>query len=219
MAKQCSAADQEFIDGLPTCDIFTKPYMTANPHLFVDTAWIDVAALRSFLVDRDSDRDHIVISSSSPGVSVPPTRVKRELNTSDMFPDTVKVKSESLADPEMSDHEWINIPTLREFLGNSAPEAGSDVSSTRFMRFSPYPDLIRLKTGTELTLVEALENAYVVDQNTADKIATAFRMGVLTNPHNEVTHRMGRNSQRQSKIAQKARESQERTTERKDLEA
>ncbi|KAJ7513235.1 hypothetical protein B0H11DRAFT_1949118 [Mycena galericulata] len=199
MAKQCSAADQEFIDGLPTRDvkafrdyIFTKPYMTANPHLFVDTAWIDVAALRSFHVDWDSDRDHIMISSSSPGVSVPPTRVKRELNMSDMFPDTVKVKSESLADPEMSDHEWINIPTLREFLGNSAPEAGSDASSTRFMRFSPYPDLIRLKTGTELTLVEALE---------------------------KFTHRMARNSQHQSKIAQKARESQEQTTERKDLEA
>ncbi|KAJ7500818.1 hypothetical protein B0H11DRAFT_1994569 [Mycena galericulata] len=191
MAKQCSAADREFIDGLPKRNvkafrdyIFTKPYITANPHLFVDTAWINVAALRSFLADRDSDRDHI-----------------------------------SLTDPEMSDHEWINIPTLREFLGNSAPEAGSDASSTRSMRFSPYPDLIRLKTGTELTLVEALENANVADQNTADKIATAFRMGVLTNPHNEVTHRMARNSQRQSKIAQKARESQKRTTERKDLEA
>ncbi|KAJ7433146.1 hypothetical protein B0H11DRAFT_2122819 [Mycena galericulata] len=164
MAKQRSAADREFIDGLPTRDvkafrdyIFTKPYMTANPHLFVDTAWIDVAALRSFLADRDSERDHIVIFSSSPGVSVPPTRVKREWNASDMFPDTVKVKSESLADPEMSDYEWINIPTLREFLGNSAPEAGSDASSTRSMRFSPYPDSIRLKTGTELTVIEALE--------------------------------------------------------------
>ncbi|KAJ7484769.1 hypothetical protein B0H11DRAFT_2279492 [Mycena galericulata] len=74
-------------------------------------------------------------------------------------------------------------------------------------------------TGTKLTLVEALEKAYVVDQNTADEIATAFRTGVLTNPHNEVTHRMARNSQRQSKIAQKARESQEQTTERQELEA
>ncbi|KAJ7480441.1 hypothetical protein B0H11DRAFT_1915849 [Mycena galericulata] len=66
---------------------------------------------------------------------------------------------------------------------------------------------------------ETTYSAYVVDQNTADEIATAFRMGVLTNPHNGVTHRMARNSQRQSKIAQKARESQERNTERKDLEA
>ncbi|KAJ7434885.1 hypothetical protein B0H11DRAFT_1756811, partial [Mycena galericulata] len=74
-------------------------------------------------------------------------------------------------------------------------------------------------TGTKLTLVEALEKAYVVDQNTADEIAAAFRTGVLTNPHNEVTHRMARNSQHQSKIAQKARESQEQTTERQELEA
>ncbi|KAJ7456401.1 peptidase family C54-domain-containing protein [Mycena galericulata] len=78
MAKQNSVADLEFIDGLPTRDVkafqdymFTKPYITANPHLFIDTAWIDVAALR----------------------------VKREFDASDVFPDTVKVKSESLAAP------------------------------------------------------------------------------------------------------------------------
>ncbi|KAJ7474626.1 hypothetical protein B0H11DRAFT_1918334 [Mycena galericulata] len=102
----------------------------------------------------------------------------------------------------------------------STPQRQALTRPRRVLRvFSPYPDLVHIKTGTELTLVEALENAYVVDQNTADEIATAFRMGVLTNPHNGVTHRMARNSQRQSKIAQKARESQERNTERKDLEA
>ncbi|KAJ7451197.1 hypothetical protein B0H11DRAFT_2289039 [Mycena galericulata] len=106
MAKPNYAADLEFIDGLPTRDVkafrdymFTKPYITANPHLFVDTAWIDAAALRSFLADRDSDRGHIMISSSSPGVSVPPARVKHEFDASDVFRDTVKVKSESLAAP------------------------------------------------------------------------------------------------------------------------
>ncbi|KAJ7502216.1 hypothetical protein B0H11DRAFT_2365550 [Mycena galericulata] len=39
------------------------------------------------------------------------------------------------------DHEWIDIPALREFLGNSAPEAGSDASSTRSTRLSACPDL------------------------------------------------------------------------------
>ncbi|KAJ7450993.1 hypothetical protein B0H11DRAFT_2246571 [Mycena galericulata] len=44
------------------------------------------------------------------------------------------------------DHEWIDIPALREFLGNSAPEAGSDASSTRSTRLSACPDLVRIKT-------------------------------------------------------------------------
>ncbi|KAJ7434886.1 hypothetical protein B0H11DRAFT_2369439 [Mycena galericulata] len=44
------------------------------------------------------------------------------------------------------DHKWIDIPALREFLGNSAPEAGSDASSTRSTRLSACPDLVRIKT-------------------------------------------------------------------------
>ncbi|KAJ7737455.1 hypothetical protein DFH07DRAFT_753048 [Mycena maculata] len=66
-------------------------------------------------------------------------------------------------------------------------------------------------TGTKLTLVEAIEK-YVTSDN-----LPAFT-GALTNTHNEVAHRMARNSQRQSKIAEKARQSQEQTAERKQLE-
>ncbi|KAJ7473902.1 hypothetical protein B0H11DRAFT_2429838 [Mycena galericulata] len=44
------------------------------------------------------------------------------------------------------DHEWIDIPALREFLGNSAPEAGSDASSTLSTRLSACPDLVHIKT-------------------------------------------------------------------------
>lgn len=89
-------------------------------------------------------------------------------------------------------------------------------------------------TGIKLTLVEAIEryvtffesclqrsliySCYVVDQNTADEIQTSMRSGILTNPHNEVAHRMSRNSQRQSKTARKARESREQTAERTQLE-
>ncbi|KAJ7733078.1 hypothetical protein DFH07DRAFT_968169 [Mycena maculata] len=74
-------------------------------------------------------------------------------------------------------------------------------------------------TGTKLTLVEAIEKAYEVDKNTADEIETSLLTGALTNTRNEVAHRMARNSQRQSKIAEKARQSQEQTAERKQLEA
>ncbi|KAJ6611789.1 hypothetical protein B0H10DRAFT_2223708 [Mycena sp. CBHHK59/15] len=95
MPTDYSSADMELIDGLPTCvlkdfrshasethpgsnvpltrlsQIFTKSYITANAHVFIDTACIDILALRSFLAawDRDSARDTIVISSSSPGPS------------------------------------------------------------------------------------------------------------------------------------------------------
>ncbi|KAJ6553788.1 hypothetical protein DFH09DRAFT_1495357 [Mycena vulgaris] len=60
------------------------------------------------------------------------------------------------------------------------------------------------RTGIKLPVVEAIESAYVVDQQVADEIESSLRTGILTNLHNEVAHRMARNSSRQFKIAQKA---------------
>ncbi|KAJ6587751.1 hypothetical protein B0H10DRAFT_1954453 [Mycena sp. CBHHK59/15] len=74
------------------------------------------------------------------------------------------------------------------------------------------------QTGIKLTCVEAIESAYVVDQKTADEIQTSMRTGILTNAHNEVAHRMARNSQRQSNTAQRARESRQQIEERRLLE-
>ncbi|KAJ6567503.1 hypothetical protein B0H10DRAFT_2238590 [Mycena sp. CBHHK59/15] len=74
------------------------------------------------------------------------------------------------------------------------------------------------QTGIKLTCVEAIESAYVVDQKTADEIQMSMRTGILTNAHNEVAHRMARNSQHQSNTAQRARESRQQIEERRLLE-
>ncbi|KAJ6618952.1 hypothetical protein B0H10DRAFT_2433633 [Mycena sp. CBHHK59/15] len=82
MSTDHSSADMEFIDRLPTRVLkdfrdymFTKSYISANPHVFLDTAWINISALQSFLEARDRgdfERDTILIPSSSPE---PPRRL------------------------------------------------------------------------------------------------------------------------------------------------
>ncbi|KAJ7208565.1 hypothetical protein GGX14DRAFT_317925, partial [Mycena pura] len=59
-------------------------------------------------------------------------------------------------------------------------------------------------TGIKLTPVEALER---VDENVAREIQMSLQTGILSNPNNELAHRMARNGQRQSAAARRARES------------
>ncbi|KAJ7203392.1 hypothetical protein C8J57DRAFT_1101243 [Mycena rebaudengoi] len=84
-------------------------------------------------------------------------------------------------------------------------------------------------TGIGLSLVEAIEkvhsNSYFcssisfltlcsarkVDQDVARDIEASMKSGILTNPHNDVFHRTGRNNQRQTAAAHKSRESQQLT--------
>ncbi|KAJ6483018.1 hypothetical protein DFH09DRAFT_950106, partial [Mycena vulgaris] len=63
--------------------------------------------------------------------------------------------------------------------------------------------------GIKLSPVEALESRRKIDQNVADEIKMSMETGILSNPNNELSHRMSRNSQRQSTIARKSRESRE----------
>ncbi|KAJ6624569.1 hypothetical protein B0H10DRAFT_2186634 [Mycena sp. CBHHK59/15] len=72
-------------------------------------------------------------------------------------------------------------------------------------------------TGTKLTLVEAIETAFILDKKTADEIQTSLRTGILTNAHNEVAHRMSRNSQRQSRTAKRVREAEQRLDQQRHL--
>ncbi|KAJ6590288.1 hypothetical protein B0H10DRAFT_2332246 [Mycena sp. CBHHK59/15] len=69
MAAHHSPADQQLINALSTGVLrdfreymFNKAYISANPGIFLDTAWISMPALRAFLEARD--RDTITISSS-----------------------------------------------------------------------------------------------------------------------------------------------------------
>ncbi|KAJ6574016.1 hypothetical protein B0H10DRAFT_1696492, partial [Mycena sp. CBHHK59/15] len=64
-------------------------------------------------------------------------------------------------------------------------------------------------TGIKLSPVEALEIRRKVDQNVADQIKMSLETGILSNPNNEISHRLARNSQRQSAVARKSHESRE----------
>ncbi|KAF8217297.1 hypothetical protein K438DRAFT_1954146 [Mycena galopus ATCC 62051] len=69
-------------------------------------------------------------------------------------------------------------------------------------------------TGIKLTPVEALER---VDSDVAREIAMSLSTGILTNPNNEMSHRVAQNAQRQAAAAQKARESHDTADLAKDL--
>ncbi|KAJ6574171.1 hypothetical protein B0H19DRAFT_1253912 [Mycena capillaripes] len=73
-------------------------------------------------------------------------------------------------------------------------------------------------TGIKLTPVEALESRRRVDQTVAQEIKMSLETGILSNPNNEISHRMARNSQRQSNAARKERESHEAADISKDLQ-
>ncbi|KAJ6538737.1 hypothetical protein B0H10DRAFT_2448672 [Mycena sp. CBHHK59/15] len=73
-------------------------------------------------------------------------------------------------------------------------------------------------TGTKLTPVEALESRRRVDQNVADEIKMSLKTGILSNSNNELSHRMARNSQRQSAVARRATESRDAANVSKDLQ-
>ncbi|KAJ7720096.1 hypothetical protein DFH07DRAFT_1009047 [Mycena maculata] len=62
--------------------------------------------------------------------------------------------------------------------------------------------------GIKLTPVKALESWRKVDQNVAKQIKMSFETGILSN-NNRLSHRIARNSQRQSAVAHKAHESRE----------
>ncbi|KAJ7235364.1 hypothetical protein C8J57DRAFT_1572122 [Mycena rebaudengoi] len=73
-------------------------------------------------------------------------------------------------------------------------------------------------TGIKLTPVEALESRRGLDHNVAQEIKMSLETGILSNHNNEISHRMARNSQRQSHTARKARESHEAADISKDLQ-
>ncbi|KAJ6615770.1 hypothetical protein B0H10DRAFT_1949652 [Mycena sp. CBHHK59/15] len=74
-------------------------------------------------------------------------------------------------------------------------------------------------TGIKLTPVEAVESRRMVDLNFAGEVKMSIQTGILSNPNNEMSHRMARNSQRHSAAARKAHESRKTKTLRAQLKA
>ncbi|KAJ6580328.1 hypothetical protein B0H10DRAFT_2443268 [Mycena sp. CBHHK59/15] len=113
-------------------------------------------------------------------------------------------------------HEWI-IPCLIKSQSLIPAEVWDSTPATTNTGEAQHHWTNSL-TGIKLSLVEAIEIARQVDETVAREIEASMRTGILSNPHNEVLHRMARNSQRQSTSARKARESRELTDASKQLQ-
>ncbi|KAF7359625.1 hypothetical protein MVEN_00686300 [Mycena venus] len=111
------------------------------------------------------------------------------------------------AHKEMSD--WI-IPCLVKSQSNIHPADWDSTPATTNTGETQH-HWTNTMTGINLSLVEAIESARELDENTAREIEASLNNGILANSQNEAYHRMSRNLQRQSKAAQKVRETAELT--------
>ncbi|KAJ7671075.1 hypothetical protein B0H17DRAFT_1335506 [Mycena rosella] len=114
-------------------------------------------------------------------------------------------------------HEWI-IPCLIRSQSRIPADIWDSTPSTTNTNEAQH-HWSNLQTGIRLTPVEALESAHRVDKTVAEEIEMSRRTGILSNPNNEITHLMARNSQRQSTSVRKARESRELMDVSKQLQA
>ncbi|KAJ6523674.1 hypothetical protein DFH09DRAFT_1329910 [Mycena vulgaris] len=64
-----SAADQGFIDGLSTLHIYQPTYIIANAKIFINHDWIDINALRRFIIDKYEIPSPNKFILSNPGVA------------------------------------------------------------------------------------------------------------------------------------------------------
>ncbi|KAJ6553661.1 hypothetical protein B0H10DRAFT_2375645, partial [Mycena sp. CBHHK59/15] len=113
-------------------------------------------------------------------------------------------------------HHWI-IPCLVKSQSSIPADVWDSTPSTTNTNEAQHHWTNTL-TGIKLTPVEALESRREVDQNVAREIEMSLETGILSNPNNEISHRMARNSQRQTTAARKARESREAADISKELQ-
>ncbi|KAJ6620851.1 hypothetical protein B0H10DRAFT_1689824, partial [Mycena sp. CBHHK59/15] len=113
-------------------------------------------------------------------------------------------------------HHWI-IPCLVKSQSSIPPDVWDSTPSTTNTNEAQHHWTNTL-TGIKLTPVEALESRREVDQNVAREIEMSLETGILSNPNNEISHRMARNFQRQTTAARKARESREAADISKELQ-
>ncbi|KAJ6615302.1 hypothetical protein B0H10DRAFT_2257685 [Mycena sp. CBHHK59/15] len=112
------------------------------------------------------------------------------------------------AHKEMND--WV-IPCLVKSQLNILPNHWDSTPSTTNMGETQHHWTNSL-TGIKLTVVEGIERQVLhiarrIDQDVVNQVRTSTISGVLLNSSNEMFHRLGRNSQRQSTAAKKSWES------------
>ncbi|KAJ7488638.1 hypothetical protein B0H11DRAFT_1069818, partial [Mycena galericulata] len=105
------------------------------------------------------------------------------------------VKSQS----RMSAEDWDNTPAT-----TNTGEAQHHYTNSR--------------TGTKLSLVEAMESGHKLDEGVVREIDISIKSGVLVNPRNESYHRRSRNTTRESTTIRKSRESRALADERAQIQ-
>ncbi|KAJ7210287.1 hypothetical protein C8J57DRAFT_1257203 [Mycena rebaudengoi] len=162
MPTHQSPADMDLIGRLPTSVLtefrdykFTQSYIKANAHLFIDTAWIDIPVLRSFLTARnlDFDRDVIMIPSSSSPPLITTARVKRESDALNASPIDLTVKSEPVVSAPLAFRTRILVEGKKEVIEllSDSGEALSAADTGKTGRHKPSssrgPDQFEPKKG------------------------------------------------------------------------
>ncbi|KAJ6615764.1 hypothetical protein B0H10DRAFT_1949647 [Mycena sp. CBHHK59/15] len=104
-------------------------------------------------------------------------------------------------------HSWI-IPCLIKSQSNISPDEWDATPSTTNTNEAQH-HWTNSQTGIKLPPVEALESRRKLDLNTAQEIKMSLQTGILSNPNNDISHGMARNSRRQAATAEKERESDE----------
>ncbi|KAJ6617804.1 hypothetical protein B0H10DRAFT_1947995 [Mycena sp. CBHHK59/15] len=207
-ASKHTPADREYIGSLSPHILmefrdylFNPTYITINAAKFLDYEWIDITLLREYVSVLGAsttrslpilDQVHVKIEAVPPSVS------------------TVSVKAE----PDVQHVASVKTRTLHSQIPADIWDATPSTTNTNEAQHHWTNSL----TGTKLTPVEALESRRRVDQNVADEIKMSLKTGILSNSNNELSHRMARNSQRQSAVARRATESRDAANVSKDLQ-
>ncbi|KAJ7191167.1 hypothetical protein B0H12DRAFT_1172358, partial [Mycena haematopus] len=111
---------------------------------------------------------------------------------------------------------WI-LPCLIKSQSPMSPEDWDNTSATTNTGEAQH-HWTNTRTGTKLTVVEAIETARKVDEAVAREIEMSIASGILVNPRNESVHRLARNTTRAATTMRKSRESRQLADERALLE-
>ncbi|KAJ6451197.1 hypothetical protein C8R45DRAFT_1083775 [Mycena sanguinolenta] len=182
--------------------LFSAAFIQQNANKFLDHDWVDIGLLK----------DYYTQTSLNPASSAPATR-------SITVPDAVHVKIEArpLFAVKVEPHEIIEIPCKRQFKRlMDFVYINSKESLDVFSGFVYRLNIDKITCSCSFHLTS--EPRRKVDENVADEIQLSLESGILTNANNDLSHRMARNSQRQTATTRKSRESRAAVDQSRDIQ-
>ncbi|KAJ6629706.1 hypothetical protein B0H10DRAFT_2208657 [Mycena sp. CBHHK59/15] len=139
----------------------------------------------------------------------PYMKTQEDVNKFTEWIKTLKVKQVQDWWTHKLQHRWI-IPSLIKSRSRILPEDWDITDSTTNLNEGQH-HWTNQKTGTKLSLVEAIESARQVDFQTALEVQDSLDTGILENNSNNLHHRLARNVKCRSKAVEKSRAANEAT--------